>query len=173
MTGPVELIKTDPVAMGVWLRLRNLFAAWRAILFAGFSRRALYQFSNDQLTPLTRASHWKLGLGLLGGLSDAQLGFLKTYAELNALRVDRIFRVTALILVTLPVGILVGLNELQPGIWERFGFSEIEGVITTFGVWLMLSGYLMVAAWRARDMADLIAFEIARRELADAKGPGQ
>ena len=70
MSDEGQLIRTDPVAMGVWKRLTSLFATWRMLL-AGFTRRSLSQMANDQLTPLTRAVHWKVGLGLLGGLVSA------------------------------------------------------------------------------------------------------
>ncbi len=162
------LIRTDPVAMGVWKRLTRGFATWRLLVLAGFTRRVLHHFGNDQLTPLSAAVHWKIGLGLLGGLDDAQVDFLQTYAELNASRVERAFRTYALILVTIPVGATVGLNEIDPDSWERLGFSQVESVIIILSLWAVAVGILMAAAWRARDLADLLRFEQARRVLARA-----
>ncbi len=162
------LIRTDPVAMGVWQRLTKGFATWRLIVLSGFTRRGAHHFGNDHLTPLNKAVHWKIGLGLLGGLDDGQIDFLKTYAELNASRVERSFRTYALILVTIPVGATVGINEIDPDIWEQAGFSQIETVIVILGVWAVAVGILMAAAWRARDLADLLCFEQARRVLARA-----
>ncbi|WP_417481673.1 hypothetical protein [Maricaulis sp.] len=167
--GATGLIRTDAMAMGVWERLTVNFTTWRLILFAGFSRRSLHHFGNDQLTPLTRARHWKIGLGLLGGLDDAQIDFLKTYAELNAGKVDRTFRAYALLMVTLPVGATIGINEIDPEIWTRLGFSQIDSVIVILATWAVAVGILMAAAWRARDLADLLVFEQARRELARGK----
>ncbi|WP_417476307.1 hypothetical protein [Maricaulis sp.] len=163
------LIRTDPMAMEVWKRLTKGFATWRLLLVAGFTRRGLYHFGNDHLTPLNRAGHWKIGLGLLGGLSEAQIDFLTTYAELNASRVDRSFRTYALLLVTLPVGATIGINEIDRDIWDRLGFSQIESVIAILGLWAIAVGILMAAAWRARDLADLLVFEQARRELMRAQ----
>ena len=160
------LIRTDPVAMGVWKRLTQAFATWRLVAFAGFTRRGLPQISNDLLTPLSKAGHWKIGLGLLGGLSDAQIDFVKTYAELNAHRVDRSFRVHALLLVTLPVGATIGINEIDPDIWMRLGFRQIDTVLLILAVWAAAAGGMMAASWRARDLADLLVFEQARRQLA-------
>lgn len=162
------LIRTDPVVMGVWQRLTKGFATWRLLLLAGFTRRAVHHFTNDHLTPLNKAGHWKIGLGLLGGLDDAQIDFLKTYAVLNASRVDRAFRIYALILVTLPVGATIGINEIDPQIWDRLGFSQIDSVIVILSLWAIMVGILMAAAWRARDLADLLCFEQARRVLARA-----
>ncbi|SDL96499.1 hypothetical protein [Maricaulis salignorans] len=167
------LIRTDAMAMGVWERLTRNFTTLRLILFAGFSRRSLHHFGNDQLTPLTQASHWKIGLGLLGGLDDAQIDFLKTYAELNAGKVDRTFRAYALLMVTLPVGATIGINEIDPEIWTRLGFSQIDSVIVILGVWAIAVGVLMAAAWRARDLADLLIFEQARRVLVRAHRTSQ
>lgn len=169
MTGDGRLIRTDPVAMGVWQRLTGLFATWRLIVLAGFTLRSLYQFSNDQMTPLGKAVHWKIGLGLLGGLTDAQIGFLKTYAEINARKVERVFRTTALVLVTVPVAAIFGLSEVDPEIWERWGFEQFETLIFVVGVWMAFCAVMMGAAWRARDLADLLEFENARRALDAAQ----
>lgn len=162
------LIRTDPMAMGVWQRLTKVFATWRLIVFAGFTRRGLHQFTNDMLTPLGKAGHWKIGLGLLGGLSDAQIDFLKTYAELNAHRVERNFRVYTLLLVTLPVGATIGINEIDPEFWVRLGFRQIDTVLVILAVWAIAAGAMMAGAWRARDLADLLVFEQARRVLTQA-----
>ncbi|WP_417491702.1 hypothetical protein [Maricaulis sp.] len=168
-TTSTGLIRTDPVAMEVWKRLTKGFATWRLLLVAGFTRRGLHHFGNDHLTPLSRAGHWKIGLGLLGGLSEAQIDFLKIYAELNASRVERSFRTYALLLVTIPVGATIGINEIDPETWDRLGFSQIESVIAILGLWAIAAGILMAAAWRARDLADLLTFEQARRGLARAQ----
>lgn len=164
MSNEGQLIRTDPVAMGVWKRLTSLFATWRMLL-AGFTRRSLSQMANDQLTPLTRAVHWKVGLGLLGGLDDAQVEFLKTYASLNAHRVDRVFRTSTLFLVSVPVAAVFGISEIEPDFWVRIGFERIDTLIGIIGVWMVCSLMMMGAAWRARDLADLLEFEHARREM--------
>lgn len=164
MSGEAQLIRTDPVAMGVWKRLTSLFATWRMLL-AGFTRRSLSQMANDQLTPLTRAVHWKVGLGLLGGLDDAQVEFLKTYAALNAHRVERVFRTTTLLLVSVPVAAVFGISEIEPEFWVRIGFERIDTLIGILAVWMVCSLMMMGAAWRARDLADLLEFEHARREM--------
>lgn len=164
MSDEGQLIRTDPVAMGVWKRLTSLFATWRMLL-AGFTRRSLSQMANDQLTPLTRAVHWKVGLGLLGGLDDAQVEFLKTYAALNAQRVERVFRTTTLLLVSVPVAAVFGISEIEPDFWARIGFERIDTLIGILGVWMVFSLMMMGAAWRARDLADLLEFEHARREM--------
>ena len=165
-----RLIRTDPEALGVWKRLTALFATWRVVL-AGFSRRSLMQFSNDQMTPLSRAVHWKIGLGLLGGLSDAQVEFLKVYAELNATRVERVFRTTALLLVSIPVAAVFGISEIEPEFWVRIGFERLDTLIAIIATWMISAGMMMAAAWRARDLADLLIFESARR-ARDAAGRG-
>lgn len=168
MSQDARLIRTDPVVMGVWQRLTRLFATWRLIVFAGFTRRALHQFANDHMTPLSKAVHWKIGLGLLGGLSDAQVDFLAVYADLNARKADRIFRTTALALVTIPVAAVFGISEMDPDFWVRMGFEQIDTIFVILGLWLASSAVMMAAAWRARDLADLLEFEQARRKLAAA-----
>ena len=39
MSEPKGYIANDPVVMGVWKRLTGLFAVWRLIVFASFTRR--------------------------------------------------------------------------------------------------------------------------------------
>tara|TARA_R110000868_G_scaffold2321_1_gene17160 strand:+ start:22731 stop:23264 length:534 start_codon:yes stop_codon:yes gene_type:complete len=163
---PTGLIRTDPVVLAVWTRLTSVFATWRAIALASFTGRALRLFSNDQLTPLTRAVHWKIGLGLLGGLDDVQIDFLHVYADLNAQRIERIFRFSALVLITVPVSAVIAINELQPDIWLETGFGQLESLAVVIGCWMLLAGVQMAAAWRARDLADLLVFEQARRRQA-------
>lgn len=77
MTKDGRLIETDKVAMGVWKRLTSEFATWKMLILAGLSSRTWAQYSNDHLTPMLKASHWKIGLGLLGGLTDRQVEFLR------------------------------------------------------------------------------------------------
>jgi len=169
MNEPKGYIANDPVVMGVWKRLTNLFAVWRLIVFASFTRRVMYQYTNDQMSTLMRTRHWKLGLGLLGGLDDAQVAFLAEWARLNAERGERIFRTSALIMVSVPVAMLFGITEVDPEIWSRFGFEMLDAFIVIIGVWMMACGLLMAASWRARDLSDLLELEKARRALKRAQ----
>jgi len=162
-------IETDKVAMGVWVRLVKLFVTWKLIFFAGTRKRTWMQASNDQLTILTRSKHWKVGLGLLGGLSDGQVDFLLEYARLNAERVERVFRTTALLLITIPVGAIVAINEVSPTLMEDLGFGDEPFFIGLMTGWGVVVGYLMLVAWRSRDLVDFMAFEVARRKLANTK----
>jgi hypothetical protein len=166
-----RLIRTDPVALGVWHRLTSLFAVWKLIVFAGFTRRMLLQLSNDQMTPLSKALHWKLGLGLLGGLTDAQVDFLASFSQINARKVSRIFRTTTLVLVSVPVAGVFGISEIDPDFWARMGFEQIDTLIFVIASWMLVSAVLMAAAWRAQELADLIEFEQARRRLDAVQRP--
>lgn len=162
-------IETDKVAMGVWIRLVKLFATWKMVILAGLHKRTWMQMNNDQLTILTQAKHWKTGLGLLGGLSDAQVDFLLEYARLNSERIERIFRSTALLLITIPVGALLALNEIAPTFWTDLGYDSQVPMFAIIGLWAAIVGYLMLVAWRSRDLVDLLAFEVARRKLENAR----
>ncbi len=165
MTKDGRLIETDKVAMGVWKRLTSEFATWKMLILAGMSSRTWAQYSNDHLTPMLKASHWKIGLGLLGGLTDKQVAFLREFARLNAERVDRQFRTTATVLVTVPVGLLLAVNEVAPGLWERLGVERAEGFFLVLLVWFFITAIMMAVAWRARDLSHLLDFEHARRQL--------
>lgn len=171
MSEPKGYIANDPVVMGVWKRLTGLFAVWRLIVFASFTRRMLYQLTNDQMSTLMRTRHWKLGLGLLGGLDDAQIDFLAAWAQLNADRTERIFRSTALLIVSLPVAAVFGISELDPTIWQQLGFERLDTLVFIIGAWMVISGIMMAAAWRARDLADLLKLEQARRALRNHQKP--
>ncbi len=169
MSEPKGYIANDPVAMDVWKRLTRLFAVWRVILIAPFTRRALFLFSNNQMNTLMRSGHWKIALGILGGLTDAQIEFLAEWARLNAERSDRLFRMSALTLVTLPAAAVFGLTEIDAEIWQKLGIQELPALLGSIGVWLVLCGIMMAASWRARDMSDLLELEKARRALKRAQ----
>ncbi|WP_297734229.1 hypothetical protein [uncultured Maricaulis sp.] len=169
MSEPKGYIANDPVVMGVWKRLTQLFAVWRLLVFASFTKRMLYQVSNDQMSMLVRSRHWKLGLGLLGGLDEAQVIFLAEWARLNAERTERIFRTVALMMVTIPVAAVFGISEIDPDFWTRLGFERFDTVVIMLAIWMLISGLMMGAAWRARDLADLLALEQARRALKRAQ----
>ncbi|WP_323761156.1 hypothetical protein [Maricaulis sp.] len=165
MSEPKGMIANDPVVMDVWKRLTKLFAVWRLIVFAPFTRRMFYQVTNDQMSTLMRTRHWKLALGLLGGLDAAQIDFLVEWTQLNADRTERIFRSTALLIVTIPVAGVFGISEFDPTFWEQIGFERLDTLIFIIAGWMVVSGIMMAAAWRARDLADLVKLEKARRAL--------
>lgn len=165
MTKDGRLIQTDKMAMGVWTRLRAEFATWKMLVFAGFKSRTWSQYSTDQLSPMLKTTHWKVGLGLLGGLNDKQVEFLREFARLNADRVERQFRITATMMVTVPVGGLVAINELVPELWTSLGFERAESFIFVLIVWFVVTAIMMAYAWRAKDLFHLLEFEHARRRL--------
>ncbi|MBR9826347.1 MAG: hypothetical protein GYB36_11190 [Alphaproteobacteria bacterium] len=117
--------------------------------------------------------HWKIGLGLLGGLSDAQVAFLLDFAEINARRVEHVFRAWALIMVTVPVGTLVGANELFPDLFGQSLVSFYGALIIIISAWASVAGIMFMSSWRAKDLEDLLRFEMARRTHADAQDTGQ
>lgn len=165
MTQDGRLIQTDPVVMGVWRRLRSEFATWKMLVFAGFWRRTWSQYSTDQFSSMLEATHWKVSLGLLGGLSDRQVAFLREFARLNAERVERQFRATATIMVTVPVATLVAVNELAPNVLVQLGLDQAESFIFVLGTWFVVTAVMMAYAWRAKDLQHLLDFEHARRQL--------
>jgi hypothetical protein len=159
-----RLIKEDEEALGVWTRLTKAFPAWTLIFKVGFTRRGLYPWILDNMGVMRKTPHWKIGLGLLGGLNDDQIDFLEEYAEINARRIEHVFRAGALLLVSVPVGTLYALNEIAPGLFG-VGTPEVSEVL--FGIligWGGVAILLMTTAWRARDLHDLLRFEKVRRK---------
>ena len=168
MTIDGRLIETDRMVMALWPRIRSQFAIWKLLVFAPFTRRAVLQFTNDQISPLLRSRHWKITLGMLGGLTDAQVDFLTAFADLNARKSERIFRTTALLMISLPVGFVVAVNEAYPQFWDDIGIDGASFFPVIILVYAALVGYLMAGAWRAREIAECCEFEQMRRRHARA-----
>jgi len=162
-------VETDKMCLGVWKRLTQAFSVSQLILIGVIGVRSMMPFRKDNLGEMLGSSHWKIGLGLLGGLDDAQVGFLERYAEVNARRVEHNFRSWALVLVSLPVGALVAVNEILPGVFEIRDNSFFLSLVTVISFWAVVAGVMMASAWRARDLHDLLRFEQGRRALAQAQ----
>lgn len=169
MTQPGRFLETDKVALGVWKRLTDQFSIWRLFWIAIASWRSLFPFQKNNLGRMLETRHWRIGLGLLGGLSDSQVEFLEQFADINARRVQYVFRAWALLMVSLPVGALVALNEIMPQVFEATIFGFLDALIAIMLVYLVVAGIIFASSWRAQDLADLLKFEKARREHANRR----
>lgn len=156
-------VETDKVAMGVWKRLTETFSTSGLLGRVLMRGNGSWAFRKDNLSEMLKGKQWKVGLGLLGGLDDTQVDFLERYAAINARRVDQVFRANALFLVTIPVGGLIGINEVVPELFEAFGVDFVYTLVLIVGLWTLMVGITYTAAWRARDLHDLLCFEQARR----------
>ncbi len=156
-------IETDKVAMGVWKRLTETFGTVKLLGRVALRGNGTWPFRKDNLGEMLKSKHWKVGLGLLGGLDDSQVNFLERYAAINERRVDQVFRANALFLVTIPVGALIGINEVVPELFETLGVDFVYTLVTIVALWALMVGVTYAAAWRARDLHDLLCFEQARR----------
>ena len=164
MSHPHGLIKTDPEALAIWRLMVKRHSLISILVVALITMRALMPWRIDNLGEMVRTPRWKISLGQLGGLADGQIDFLERFAEINARRVEHVFRATALLLVSIPVGAAVAINELIPGFWqEESDFFFTLGVILI--LYAIFAGLMMGAAWRARDLHDVVRFEQARRAL--------
>jgi hypothetical protein len=165
----MRLIQTDKEALGVWKRLADSFSVWRLIAFGTLGSRSVMPYRKDNLGWMLATSRWKIGLGLLGGLDDAQIDFLERYAAINARRVEHVFRAWALLLVSLPIGAFLAFEEFAPEWLDAIGFDVVATIAAIIGSWAVFAGVMMAAAWRARDLHDIISFEQARRLHEQAK----
>ncbi|WP_300554673.1 hypothetical protein [Maricaulis sp.] len=156
-------VETDKVALGVWKRLTEVFSTSKLLGRMLIRANGTWPFRKDNLGEMLQTKQWKVGLGLLGGLDDNQIDFLERYAAINERRVDQVFRANALFLVTIPVGALIGINEVVPELFELVGVDFVYTLVTIVGLWALMVGITYSAAWRARDLHDLLSFEQARR----------
>lgn len=159
-------LETDKTVLGVWKRLTTSFSTSSLALTAAFGFRSIFPYHKDNLGLMLKTSRWKTGLGLLGGLSDRQIDFLAEYADINAGRVERVFRFFALAFVSVPVGSLVALNEVWPEVFTMAEFSFVSAFIAIIAGWLFFTAIMVGSSWRANDLRDLVRFEQARRLYA-------
>ncbi|MDG1418828.1 MAG: hypothetical protein P8J78_02145 [Maricaulis sp.] len=164
-----RIITDDPMVLDVWARLTRRFAIWRLIVIASLSRRAMLPATNNNIGVMLDTDHWKTGLGVLGGLDDDQLDLIAAMATINARRVEHVFRTSTLMLVTVPVGVFIGLHELAPQALESIGFTTLSASLSVLGIWGFFAALMMAASWRAKDVLDVISYEQARRSFDRAR----
>jgi hypothetical protein len=164
-----RILTEDKMVLEVWKRLTRRFATWRLIVIATFSRRAMFPATNNNIGVMLGTDHWKNGLGLLGGLDDDQLDLIAAMASINARRVEHVFRTSTLILVTVPVGVFIGLNELAPEALVSIGFTKISASLSVLAIWGFFAALMMASSWRAKDVLDVINYEQARRSFDRAR----
>jgi hypothetical protein len=164
-----RVLTDDKMVLEVWKRLTRRFAIWRLIFIATLSRRAMLPATNNNIGIMLETDHWKTGLGILGGLDDDQLDLIAAMASINARRVEHVFRTSTLLLVTVPVGVFVGLHELAPEALESVGFTTVSASLTVLAIWGFFAALMMAGSWRAKDVLDVINFEQARRSFDRAR----
>ena len=170
----IEILTTDfgGVSTGVdesvwsdWWRIKNLFAIWSSPVGWLFSPGARTAFGNDFLTGLRRNASTARAFDLLDQTPQS-FARLQAMAMLNQSRHEQMFGFVALIYVSVPVTVLLGLSEIAPdGVLElyrnwKLGFWIAVGALTFGAI------YYYAGVWRAKQIVSVLElWRIERGEL--------
>ena len=155
----------DETVWATWWRLKSLFAIWSSPVGWLFSPGARTAFGNDFLTGLRRNASTARAFDLLDQTPEA-FARLQAMALLNLKRHEQMFGFVALIYVSVPVTVLLGLSEIAPdGVLDLYrswkqGFWIVVGALTFGAV------YYYAGVWRAKQIVSVLElWRIERGEL--------
>jgi hypothetical protein len=159
MTQPPELLPEK------WTALTQYRAPRFSWSLIGVSDRA----TADRMARLVRSSQAKRVLTLLEDSDDKSLAQLEAIAKINGEQAEAAFRRTFVFNITAPIAVVAAAAELAP---ERTAAIAAElgrsGSLLVGGAaaLLILSSvfYTFVRSREARDLADLVTLERARRQ---------
>lgn len=132
----------------------------------------------DRLGTVTRRPVAKRVNERLGGLSDADMRVFHAYATVNLEQASGALRLSLIVNVSLPVGLILLLNALLPdglaGLHVVRTASDAGWLYWTISLSLLLAvvaalvWYCYAGVHQARDLYHLSSIELARRGLAGA-----
>ena len=117
----------------------------------------------DYVSGLRRNRSTRRIFDMLTPLSPADLRRIHLLAQVNHRRHEAVSRWTAIAFVTLPVSVALALSELAPDLLRRIQTEFLDLSLTTLVVIGAMVVLYLIAAWRARQIANVI--ELAFVEL--------
>ena len=139
----------------LWWSLKREFALWTAPIDWLDTPGSWTYFGNDFVSGLRRNPSTAKAFALMDA-APGQFDAVRALAALNVRRHEQMFHFVAMLYVTIPVTIILGLAEISP-----------EGLLAHFeknsGVAVYLAGVLTVGAvvylvglWRARQLVSVL-----------------
>jgi len=146
----------------LWWALKKEFALWRAPLSWLGTPGSWTYFGNDFVSGLRRNASTARAFALLDAAPE-QFERVQALGALNLRRHEVMFQFVALIYISIPVTIVLGLAEIMPeGLIEMFRANQI-GIWQLAGAFTVGAGVYLVGVWRARQlMAVLELWRIER-----------
>lgn len=149
---------------GLWRVWREMVRAmtvrglvWDSI----FGRSAWSQWGVDYVSGLRRNRSSLRVADIVRGLAPADQRRLHAIAAINHRRLESVARWSGVAFVTVPASAALVLNQLAPQVLARLEWDAVD--IFFAGAGLAWIGWIMMAAWRARQM--VVVTELTMIEL--------
>lgn len=152
--------ETHP-AWTVWWRLKRNFSLAKAPASWFGTPGSWTYFGNDFLTGLRRNESTRLSFELLDERPEL-FEALRDLAALNLKRHEQMFQFIALLYVTVPVTVILGLAEVMPDDLVRLFAQQQLAVLILVGAMTFGALVYLVGMWRARQL--LAVMELWRIE---------
>jgi len=163
---PVEIADLESNAMRVWREASRLFSGVRYgisnPLDGWFQTRRQF---GDTITSSKKLRYWRKLRTLTDTLNDSELEYVRFLAQQRFEFAAAIFRMNAVMSVTLPLTAAVVANQLYPGLVQKFIEDTPIGLTITFVFFLVLLTIVFGNVFKARELRMALELEAARRRL--------
>lgn len=153
------------------LDIEGLWAVWRQMVRAMsvrglvwdsfFGRSAWSQWGVDYVSGLRRNRSSRKVADIVRALDPFDQRRLHAIAAINHRRLESVARWSGVAFVTVPASTALVLNQLAPQVLARLDWDPLD--VFFVGVGLAWIGWIMMAAWRARQM--VVVAELTMIEL--------
>ena len=161
-----DVIDHESNAMRVWREASRLFSGVRYgisnPLDGWFQTRRQF---GDTITSSKKLRYWRKLRTLTDTLNDSELEYVRFLAQQRFEFAAAIFRMNAVMSVTLPLTAAVVANQLYPGLVQKFIEDTPIGLTITFVFFLVLLTIVFGNVFKARELRMALELEAARRRL--------
>lgn len=139
----------------LWWSLKREFALWTApIDWLGTPGSWTY-FGNDFVSGLRRNPSTAKAFALMDA-APGQFDAVRALAALNVRRHEQMFHFVAMLYVTIPVTVVLGLAEISPdGVLAHFQKNSGMALYLA-GVLTVGAGVYLIGLWRARQLVSVL-----------------
>ena len=161
-----DVTDSETNAMRVWREASKLFSGLRYGLsnpLDGWfqTRRQL----GDTITSSKKLKYWRKLRTLTDTLNDAELEYIRFLSQQRLEFTSAIFRMNAVMSVTLPISAAVVANQLYPGVVQDFIADSPIILTVVFAMFLVTIGLVFGNVFKARELRMALELEAARRRL--------
>ncbi|HYC74739.1 hypothetical protein [Brevundimonas sp.] len=149
----------------VWWALKREFSIWTAPASWLGTPGSWTYFGNDVVTGLRRNASTTRAFGLLDAAPD-QIDAIVALAALNLKRHEHMFQLVALLYISIPLTIVLGLAEVMPdGLIALF--REHQALVWQLAAAMTLAvGVYLIGVWRARQLVAVLELWRIERLIA-------
>ncbi|MCS6625283.1 hypothetical protein N0B44_20435 [Roseibacterium beibuensis] len=153
----------------LWWALKREFPIWKAPASWLGTPGSWTYFGNDFVTGLRRNASTARAFALLDATPD-DVEAVTALAALNLKRHERMFQFVALLYISIPVTVILGLAEVMPdGLIAVF--RDHQSTIWQLAAVMTLAvGAYLIGVWRARQLLAVIELWRIERRLSPADG---